>query len=124
MRSQDGAARTPARPKRRARGAVRSDEAVVTYKRRRTGTSGASSDPGAVSIDIPSLAPRLARLLPPAPFSLIQLEHLAISHSGVASRQRFDFDAPRFAHSVLEVLRILVVPSNSVPNRAKEFSDN
>ena len=63
MPSQDGAARSPAPPKRRARGELRSADVVVTYKRRRTATRGASSDPGAVSIGIPS---RAARLVPPS----------------------------------------------------------
>ncbi|XP_051200566.1 PHD finger protein EHD3 [Lolium perenne] len=41
-----GAARTPAPRKRRASGELPSSELVVTYKRRRTATRGASSDPG------------------------------------------------------------------------------
>ncbi|CAM0910691.1 unnamed protein product [Alopecurus aequalis] len=47
MPSQDGATRSPAPPKRRAPEELRSAEVVVTYKRRRTATRGASSDPGA-----------------------------------------------------------------------------
>lgn len=47
MRSQDGATRSPAPSKRRAPAELRSAEVVVTYKRRRTSTRGASSDPGA-----------------------------------------------------------------------------
>ncbi|KAF7096352.1 hypothetical protein CFC21_098312 [Triticum aestivum] len=47
MTSQDGAAPPPAPPKRPAPGEQPSSEVLVTYKRRRTATRGASSDPGA-----------------------------------------------------------------------------
>uniref|UniRef100_A0A453S431 Uncharacterized protein n=2 Tax=Aegilops tauschii subsp. strangulata TaxID=200361 RepID=A0A453S431_AEGTS len=47
MTSQDGAAPPPAPPKRPAPGELPSSEVLVTYKRRRTATRGASSDPGA-----------------------------------------------------------------------------
>lgn len=47
MTSQDGAAPLPAPPKRPAPGEQPSSEVLVTYKRRRTATRGASSDPGA-----------------------------------------------------------------------------
>jgi hypothetical protein len=83
MSYQDGAARTPATPKHRPAQApcLCSSELVVTYKRRRTATRGARSDPGAVSI----------------PFSVILLGHPAMWFSGATSRQRFRFHARRFA---------------------------